>query len=347
MLHWLGIRTPEEPAAAAVEEERRPAPRGGTRCLPINVRYKKCTDSAPRDYTVTRMFPVRGSSGETKWHEFEPERFLAMQAKIPAGSVHPVSERVAMSMRAPPPGTHLHPDRNTMLTASNVGAVRGRSTYADRDAASAGFATAAELRIAQATGRAPPVRENEHMRRGKREEPEILALIEAIFGIELIRHRPMGLLVHHSGAVGATPDAICARIPCLIEVKSKYNKTDWAMPDEHYDQVQTQMLATVPRGETTPLIRFVLYVQYVSSPQSGFPLLSARVVKFDPVVAASILQVATAYVERIRQPSAPVAPPESNQAVEDNPARAASNARLRRYMPYAPRKRPVTRMKRL
>jgi hypothetical protein len=341
MLRWLGVTrdAPEPPAAPRPATEEKRGGSGGetidhgdearlrAKYMRKDVRYKKWTDAEPRTYSVTFVFPRSGSRGPTRWHEFVPELFADAQKRVPPGATHPACAAVLAAAMPVPAGHEVHPARNGVATGTTMAGLLGRSKWLDRDAARAGFVSTEDLLVARAQGREPQVVSNADMERGKREEAEALALLSAAFGIEIGR---IGFLMHPSGVAGASPDGICVRIPCLVEIKSKRAKTELDMPDEHYDQVQTQLLSTA-RGaadSTDALIRFALYVQYVSSTDKGFPLMSIRVVKYDKPEAPAMLAAAHRYVARLRAAPAirqPALPPYTPATAEAR-ARAAAAA---------------------
>lgn len=265
----------------------------------VVVRYKKYADPKALDHSVKVLYPANGSCGTTKWYQFLGDKFAAAQTRIPEGEMHPATSAVLAVMRAVPDGHEVHPDRGLMVTGTTMAGLLGRNHWLKRDAAAEGLASVEELLLARAQGRVPAVQQNAHMLRGKHEEAEALDLLQKVTGIELVRDRRMGYLTHPSKVLGASPDGICKRIPCLVEIKSKKWKVDLAVPDEHYDQMQTQMLATERVPGEGPLIRAVLYVQYVSRGEKGFPVISIRVVRFNDAMRDEMLAKAHAFCVKL------------------------------------------------
>lgn len=317
MLQWigrvLGVQGEEKPEDSPQGKDAetkakstggRKAPAPAPRYADVVVRYARAADriltgGAEREHSVRVLFPPTGNKGMSRWTRFDADRFLSVQSRLPAGATHPATAAVLEAMQAIPDGHEVHPDRRLMVTGTSMAGLLGANRWLDREAAAAGLRSAEELLLARARGRVPGVRQNAHMERGKREEPEALVLLEKVTGLELVRDQRMGFLAHPSRHVGASPDGVLRRVPCLVEIKSKWRSTDAAVPEEHFYQMQTQMLATEREPGKGPLIRNVLYVQYVSCGASGSPVLSVRLVQYDPEVAATMLHAAQRYCQRL------------------------------------------------
>lgn len=358
MWRFLSVSQPVEPAEPPPEPPRPPVPgREGMTFETKPVRYARYGEEE-HAHNVTVCFVGSGQTEEeAAWHKFSPAKFTEFQARLPFGTLHPRCQEVLDVMRPVPPGARVHPDRNRLATGTTVSALLGSNRWLERDARAEGYRSASDLLVARAAGKAVPVRSNKDMDRGVNEEPEALTLVERLFGLQLARDKPMGLLVHPSHELGASPDGILARVPCLVEIKSKRNKTDIVMPIDHYWQVQCQMLSTA-NEKGVPRITNVLYVQYVSHPPSGHPVLSVRLVQFNAKHGTRLLECAHEHVMRIREAGVPSIEPVRGGGMpqperkEQTPssrrgARTAARGggRGRRFVPYWPPSRKL--MKRL
>lgn len=362
MLRFFGLKRPDVAKLALPPPPAPPTnPRVGSSYEDKKVTYARFGEPEA-EHRVTVVYVASGESGDARWRKLAPEKFVAVQEKLPFGAIHPRCQAVLDVMRPVPAGARVHPDRNRLATGTTVSALLGSNRWIDRDARSEGYATAADLLVARATGLARGVQSNADMQRGVNEESEALDLVERLLGLQLARHKPMGLLVHPGNELGSSPDGICARVPCLVEIKSKRAKTDLAMPIDHYWQVQCQMLSTADTNGI-PRITNVLYVQYVSHPPRGHPVLSVRMVQFDPDHGTRLLVCAHEHVKRLRAAGVPSIAPWGGGGAVPPPARDTASAGVhrggrgggaaaspsprarRRYVPYWPPSRKL--MKRL
>lgn len=270
------------------------------------VRYARYGE-AEREHVLTVVYQEAGEMEGCKWEAAGPGWMNEEQDRVPPGSTHPVVTGLLADMLPVPEGHEVHPFRRGLMTGTVAAAAVGKSRWAERDAARDGFSNGYALAVARAAGRAPPVRQNADMTRGKNEEPEALTLVEKVFGLELVRDRRMGLLIHPGGEVGASLDGVFRRIPYGVEIKSKATKTTLGVPVEHYYQIQTQFIATADAAGT-PRLQGILYVQYVSHLPSGFPLLNVALVRPDKEVMCEIFRAAHPYISDIRRAGVPAPP---------------------------------------
>lgn len=310
---WSAILTGALPALQAPERAPKFTPRPRTTAAPRVLKYKQYADSEPRERRVWIEFPAGENCGEATFETFDVAKWRAEQDKVPAGSIHPRSAAVVESMRDPPPGERLHPDRNTMPTASGLASLMAPQDYNYEEAHLAGYDDIMEYQVAVATGKARKKPQTHHMKRGNDEEAEILDLFELITGLELYRDKAMGFVVHYSGKPGATPDGVCVRVPLLVEAKSTDKRlTDDKIPAPHYYQTQTQMYVTMDSTTGLPRMRNVGYIQYCSHPElkrtpyskspairSSEPRVRILLVKFNAETAARLVDKACCYMDRL------------------------------------------------
>ncbi len=327
-MSWSTILTGALPVIQTPERAPKFVPRPRTTATARVLKYKQYKDSEARERRVWIEFPAGENCGEATFETFDVAKWRAEQDKVAEGSIHPRSAAVTESMRDPPPGERLHPDRNTMPTASGLASILAPQDYDYDEAHLAGYDSVMEHQVAVKTGKAPKKPQTHHMVRGNMEEAEALDLFELITGLELYRDKAMGLVVHPSDKPSATPDGICVRVPMLIEAKSTDRRlTVEKIPLPHYYQTQTQMYVTMDRTTGLPRIRCVGYIQYCSHPElkrvphskapamrSSEPRVRILLVKFNAEAAARIAEASSRYMDRLsvarteQQASSPATP---------------------------------------
>lgn len=310
------------------------------------VRYARYGEGE-REHVLTVVYQQAGELDGSKWEAVAPGWMKEEQDAVPRGGTHPVVQGLLADMLPVPEGQEVHPYRRGLVTGTVAAAIVGTSHWAKRDAERDGYASAYDLTVARATGRAPPVRQNADMTRGKNEEAEALTLVEKVLGLELVRDVRMGLLIHPGGKVGASLDGVCRRIPYGVEIKSKASKTQLGIPVEHYYQMQTQIIATAdPSGR--PRLRGILYVQYVSHLPSGFPLLNVALVLPDVAVMREIFSASHRYISDIRQAGVPAPPVPGRGEGKEGEAKSGESAGRGRAASAAGRggRAPVRAMRR-
>jgi hypothetical protein len=340
-MSWSTILTGALPVIQAPERAPKFVPRPRTTATARVLKYKQYKESEARERRVWIEFPAGENCGEATFETFDVAKWRAEQDKVAEGSIHPRSAAVTESMRDPPPGERLHPDRNTMPTASGLASLLAPQDYNYDEAHLAGYDSVMDHQVAVATGKAPKKTQTHHMVRGNKEEAEALDLFELITGLELYRDKTMGLVVHPNGKPGATPDGICVRVPMLLEAKSTDRRlTVEKIPLPHYYQTQTQMYVTMDRDTGLPRVRYVGYIQYCSHPElkrvphskapatrSSEPRIRILLVKFSAEAAARIVEASNRYMDRLsaarteQQASSPAtpAPTPRNETLQKRP----------------------------
>ncbi len=319
-----------QPSAPAVPPQRTPSKERKTRkrkrvAGPVRptgahwYTYRKHGDAEPRRYHVTHVWPRAGMRASpdnadvvSRWEAVDDlAPFLEQQAALPGGTFHPDVARVVKRMHLPLPGENLSKERTGRVTGSSLPGFMGVSEFAKRDAAEAGYTNAVRYMVDVESGCITRPKKTHHMQRGNDEEPEILDLFEMATGLELYRgseelgwqpgRKCMGsLLLSGTTYAAAAPDGICARVPAFVECKSRDRATTADLYPEHYLQLQLQMAGTYDAEEGRVLVQQAFYVQYVSAPPcrntaSGArlhqqPILSIRLVRFDPYLYHSIIR---------------------------------------------------------
>ena len=332
--------------------------------------YKKCGDAEPRPYQVTHVWPRTGARASpdnaevmSRWESVDDlTPFLEQQNAVPTDSFHPDVARVVKNMHLPPPGEQLSRERAGRVTGSSLPAFMRVSRFAREEAAEAGYADVVRYMVDVESGRIERPRKTHHMQRGNDEEPEILALFELVTGLELYKgsvelgwqpgRKCMGsLLLKGTTYAAAAPDGICARVPAFVECKSRDRATTADLYPEHYLQLQLQMAGTYDPDEKRVLVPLAFYVQYVSAPpcrnnaqmrQSLQPILSIRLVRFDPYLYHTILHTCETIGPMLRDASAqhggrPPIP------IQRDPSRRTSTARPRGSSKLPAARRPFVR----
>lgn len=146
------------------------------------------------------------------------------------------------------------------------------------------------------------------MDHGNYYEPEALQVYEAVTGNRLVNEETIGFVkmdetsqtirgIPVPGYVGATPDAVVARSPILVEVKCPFSSKhpyDEDIPKHYIPQLQCQMAVTG--------IHTAHFVRYFPPLRAQTGRISVFEVKFDPEKWAKSVQNIRAFYRELHGP---------------------------------------------